>query len=63
MRSILLPRCNKPFGPLAATGDAATGFACLVAFLACLVAENWHRVERERSDLLAALPQPVLKAA
>ena len=48
---------------LAALGDAATGFACLAAFLACLVAENWHRVERERSDLLAALPQPVLKAA
>ena len=45
---------------LAATGDAATGFACLAAFLACLVAENWHRVERERSDLLAALPPPVL---
>jgi len=48
---------------LAAVGDAATGFACLAAFLACLVAENWHRVERERSELLAALPQPVLKAA
>jgi broad specificity phosphatase PhoE len=48
---------------LAAVGDAATGFACLAAFLACLVAENWHRVERERSALLAALPQPVLKAA
>lgn len=48
---------------LAALGDAATGFACLAAFLACLVAENWHRVERERSDLLAALPQPVMKAA
>jgi len=43
---------------LAVTGDAATGFGCLAAFLACLVAENWHRVERERSDLLAALPQP-----
>ena len=48
---------------LAAVGDAATGFACLAAFLACLVAENWHRVERERSDLLAALPQPALKPA
>ena len=48
---------------LAAAGDAATGFACLAAFLACLVAENWHRVERERSDLLAALPQPQLKPA
>jgi broad specificity phosphatase PhoE len=48
---------------LAAVGDAATGFACLAAFLACLVAENWHRVERERSALIAALPQPVLKAA
>ncbi|HTO48670.1 MAG TPA: histidine phosphatase family protein [Burkholderiales bacterium] len=54
---------------LAAAGDAATGFGCLAAFLACLVAENWHRVERERSDLLAALPaqpvlpQPTLKAA
>jgi len=48
---------------LAAAGDAATGFACLAAFLACLCAENWHRVERERSDLLAALPQPVLAPA
>jgi len=48
---------------LAAVGDAATGFACLAAFLACLVAENWHRVERERSALLAALPQPALEAA
>jgi len=43
---------------IAAAGDAATGFACLAAFLACLVAENWHRVERERSELLAALPPP-----
>jgi hypothetical protein len=42
----------------AAAGDAAAGFACLAAFLACLLAENWHRVERERSDPLAALPQP-----
>ena len=48
---------------LAGVGDGATGFACLAAFLACLFAENWHRVERERSDLLAVLPQPVLKAA
>jgi hypothetical protein len=48
---------------LAAAGDAATDSRCLAAFLACLVAENWHRVERERSDLLAALPQPVLTPA
>ncbi|MET0681443.1 MAG: hypothetical protein ABWZ41_10590 [Burkholderiales bacterium] len=48
---------------LAAAGDAATRFACLAAFRACLVAENWHRVERERSDLLAALPRPQLKPA
>ena len=46
-----------------AAGDATTGFACLAAFLACLCAENWQRVERERSDLLAALPQPVPQAA
>jgi hypothetical protein len=43
---------------LAAVGDAAAGFACLAAFLTCLVAANWRRVERERSDLLAALPPP-----
>lgn len=48
---------------VAAAGDAATGFACLAAFLACLVGENLCRVERERSALLAALPQPGLKAA
>jgi hypothetical protein len=47
---------------LAGLADAATGFACLAAFLACLIAENWHRVERERSDLLAALPRPQLEA-
>jgi broad specificity phosphatase PhoE len=43
---------------LAAAGDATAGFACLAAFLACLVVENWRRVEHERSDLLAALPRP-----
>lgn len=48
---------------LAAAGDAATGFACLAGFLACLVGENWRHVERERSELLAALLQPGLKAA
>jgi len=51
---------------VAVAGDAATGFAFLAAFLACLVAENACHVERERSHLLAALPQPQpppLKAA